>query len=190
MTERIATFSNVYMYTYANVSNVDFYFKISIPPEPVFKTWTANIWPRERKWLEHSAWIRRLGVRVPLRLRHFLSRKLWHFHKNIRSCVETKCCCPRTLNISNINFTLKLSFPDIRLCFIIFIWYKLYMHMVYIYSYPYAENIWKLRYYCTFYHFPILKRSWWLKSISFKNSTCCQRLHLLTCFNLNPIMDK
>ena len=34
---------------------------------------TANIWPCYLNMLEHSAWIRRLGVRVPLRLRHFLS---------------------------------------------------------------------------------------------------------------------
>ena len=41
-----------------------------------------------QRMLEHSAWIRRLWVRVPLRLRHFLSQKLWHFNKNIRSNVE------------------------------------------------------------------------------------------------------
>ena len=52
-----------------------------------------------------SAWMRRLGVRVPLMSRHFLSQKLWHFYKNNRSCVENECCCPRTVNISNINFT-------------------------------------------------------------------------------------
>ena len=37
---------------------------------------TANVWPWYLKWLEHSAWIRRLGVRDPLRSRHFLSEKL------------------------------------------------------------------------------------------------------------------
>ena len=26
---------------------------------------TANVWPWKLKWLEHSAWIRRLGVRFP-----------------------------------------------------------------------------------------------------------------------------
>ena len=56
---------------------------------------------------EHSAWIRRLGVRVRLRSRPFLSQKLWHFHRNTRSFVKNKCCCPRTVNISNVNFTLK-----------------------------------------------------------------------------------
>ena len=49
----------------------------------------------------------KLEVRVPLRLRHFLSQKLWHFHKNIHSCVENECCCPYTVNISNVNFTPK-----------------------------------------------------------------------------------
>ena len=77
-----------------NISNVNFTSKISIPP------WWLNR-------LEHSALIRRWGVRVPLRSRHFLSQKLWHFHKNTRSCVENECCCPRTVNISNVKFTLK-----------------------------------------------------------------------------------
>ena len=58
-------------------------------------------------WLEHSAWIRRLWVRVPLRSRHFQSQKLWHFPKNTRSCIENECFYPRTVNISNVSFTFK-----------------------------------------------------------------------------------
>ena len=50
-----------------------------------------------------------LGVRVPLRSRHFLSLHFRHFHKNIRSWVENECCCPRTLNIPNVNFTSKMA---------------------------------------------------------------------------------
>ena len=69
---------------------------------------TANVWPWLNR-LEHSAWIRRLGVQVPLRSKHFLSQKLWHFPKNNRSCVENECCCTRTVNISNVNFTSKTS---------------------------------------------------------------------------------
>ena len=34
-----------------------------------------------------------------------------YFHKSIRSCVENECCCPRTVNISNVNFTSKISIP-------------------------------------------------------------------------------
>ena len=34
-----------------------------------------------------------------------LSQKLWHFHKNIRPCVENECWCPCTVNILNGNFT-------------------------------------------------------------------------------------
>ena len=33
-----------------------------------------------------------------------------HFHKNTRSCVENECCCPRTVNISNVNFTSNYFF--------------------------------------------------------------------------------
>ena len=51
----------------------------------------------------------KIGVRVPLRSRHFLSQKLWHFHKDIRSCVENECCCPRTVNMSNVDFTSKYT---------------------------------------------------------------------------------
>ena len=54
------------------------------------------------KWLsEHSAWIRRLEARVPLRSRHFLAQKNWHFQKNIRSCVEN------AVARAQFNFTLK-----------------------------------------------------------------------------------
>ena len=49
--------------------------------------------------------------RVPLRSRHFLSQKLWHFHKNIHSFVENECCRLHTVNIPNVNFTLKISIP-------------------------------------------------------------------------------
>ena len=50
-----------------------------------------------------------LGVRLPFRSRHFLS--LWnirHFHKNIRSSADNEYCCPYTVNISNVNFTIKV----------------------------------------------------------------------------------
>ena len=37
------------------------------------------------------------------------SQKLWHLHKNISSCVGNECCNPRTVNISNVNFTSNIS---------------------------------------------------------------------------------
>ena len=52
----------------------------------------------------------KVGVWVPLRSRHFLSRKFWHFHKNTRSCVENECGCPCTANISNLTL-LQISIP-------------------------------------------------------------------------------
>ena len=67
-----------------------------------------------QRMLEHSAWIRRLWVRVPLRSRHFLSQQLWCINKNIRSNVENEWCCPRTVIISNVNFTSKISIPTER----------------------------------------------------------------------------
>ena len=50
-----------------------------------------------------------IAVAIISRSRHCLSQKIWHFHKNTRSCVENECCCPRAVNISNVNFTLKIS---------------------------------------------------------------------------------
>ena len=50
----------------------------------------------------------KVGVRDALRSRHILSQQLWHFHKNIRLCVENKCCCWRTVNISNVNITSNI----------------------------------------------------------------------------------
>ena len=38
--------------------------------------------------------------------RDVFGHKKWHFHINIRPCVEQECCCP--LYISNIIFTLKI----------------------------------------------------------------------------------
>ena len=63
------------------------------------------------KCLEHSQWIRRLGVRVPLKSRHFLSQRLLHFHNNIRWSVENECCCPCKVNISNVNFATEMCMP-------------------------------------------------------------------------------
>ena len=34
----------------------------------------------------------------------FCLKNFWHFHKNTRLCVENECCCPHTVNISNVNF--------------------------------------------------------------------------------------
>ena len=38
------------------------------------------------------------------------------FHKNIRSCVENECCCQRTVNTSNVNFTSKMFNYTTILC--------------------------------------------------------------------------
>ena len=64
---------------------------------------------------DNKSLARKLRVRLPLRSRHFLFLKLWHFHKNIRSWFRNECCCPLTFNISNINFTTKISMPGLNL---------------------------------------------------------------------------
>ena len=40
-----------------------------------------------------------------------LSQKLWHFHKNTRSCVENEWCCRRAVDIYNVNFIKKRCIP-------------------------------------------------------------------------------
>ena len=47
------------------------------------------------------------GWGSPIRSRHFLSQNVWHLHKNIHSLVENEWCCPREVNISNVNFLQK-----------------------------------------------------------------------------------
>ena len=77
-----------------------------MPPEPVFKNMGQQMPGPDSSngySIQHES--EGLGVQVPLKSKHFLSQKLWHFHKNIRLCVENECCCLRTVNISNINFT-------------------------------------------------------------------------------------
>ena len=73
---------------------------------------TANVWPWWLKWSEHLAWIRRLGVRDPLRSVETSSafRNLRHFHKTIRLWVENEFYCPRTVNISNVNVLTNTFF--------------------------------------------------------------------------------
>ena len=51
----------------------------------------------------------KVGGSSPLRSRYFLSQKFWHFHKNIRSCVENECFCPQTVDISNVDLTSKIN---------------------------------------------------------------------------------
>ena len=46
----------------------------------------------------------KIGGSSPSQFEIFSVAKLWHFHK----CVENECCCPRTVNISNVNFTSKI----------------------------------------------------------------------------------
>ena len=59
--------------------------------------------------------VRAFGMNPPQVQTFSVSKKLWHFHKNTRSCVENECCCPRTVNISIVNFTSKISFAIIKL---------------------------------------------------------------------------
>ena len=42
---------------------------------------------------------------------HLTSLKFRHFHKKIHSWIKRECCCLRTVNISNVNFTIKISIP-------------------------------------------------------------------------------
>ena len=47
------------------------------------------------------------GGSNPPQVETFSVSKILTLCKNIRSYVENECCCPRTVNISNVNFILK-----------------------------------------------------------------------------------
>ena len=53
----------------------------------------------------------KVGGSSPPQVETFFSQRHLHSHKSTRSCVNNECCCPRTVNISNINFTSKISIP-------------------------------------------------------------------------------
>ena len=56
----------------------------------------------------------KVGGSSPPQVEAFSVSKLWHFHKNTCLCVENECCYPRTINISNANFTSKIfHFPEV-----------------------------------------------------------------------------
>ena len=52
--------------------------------------------------VEHSAWIKRLGVEIPPGSWNFLSQNFWHFLKNIHWYVENWCCFLHTVELSNL----------------------------------------------------------------------------------------
>ena len=58
---------------------------------------------------ECDSFCRRLRGSSYLGSRYFMFPKRRPFHKNIRSRVENEFCYPRKVNISNINFTTKIS---------------------------------------------------------------------------------
>ena len=89
---------NIYIYIYRQIQ--------------YSKTWDSKYLAMIAQKVRPFGMNPKVGVRVPLRSRHFLFQKLWHFHKNICSCVENEYCCPNTVNISNDNFTSKISIPS------------------------------------------------------------------------------
>ena len=71
--------------------------------------WSLHLW--NTGYLQASAFlvskVEACGVRVPLRSRHFLSQKLRHFHKNIRSCVEMNAVARAQLTFHIITLLQK-----------------------------------------------------------------------------------
>ena len=51
----------------------------------------------------------KVGGSSPLQVETIFVSKLRHFHRNTHSCVENECCCPRAVNISNVDFTSQIS---------------------------------------------------------------------------------
>ena len=59
--------------------------------------------------------VRSFGMKIgglsPPHVEIFLVFKTSTITNNIRSWVENECCCLRTVNLSNVNFTTKISIP-------------------------------------------------------------------------------
>ena len=97
-----------------NISNV--YFKMIIPPEPVFNNMVEQITiPPEPVFTKQclgmiAQMVRafgmspKVGVRSPLTSRYFLSQTLWHFHKNTR--LSKVNAVSSVVNISNVYFKM------------------------------------------------------------------------------------
>ena len=73
---------------------------MSIPPEPVF-----NKGQQKSEMAGAFGMNPKVGGSSPPQVETFSVSKTLTFHKNIRSCIENECCCARTVNISNVNFT-------------------------------------------------------------------------------------
>ena len=55
------------------------------------------------------------GTQWPM-INRILSQKLSHFHKNIRSCVENECCCPRKCFLKAASSQLKIVYCQYHDC--------------------------------------------------------------------------
>ena len=77
-------------------------------PSHAWLWWLTINWVLILETKFSEIWTPLIFIQVPLRSRHFLSQKLWYFHKKICSCVENECRCVHRVNISNVNFTSKL----------------------------------------------------------------------------------
>ena len=91
-------------YILQRISNVNLTTKISIPPKPLY----TNMGQKCLALIAQiDAWIRSLGVRVPLMSRHYLSQKLILSQRHPFLSLN-ECYCQRTVNIPNVNFITKI----------------------------------------------------------------------------------
>ena len=75
----------------------------------MFKTWDRKCLALITQMVRAFDMNPMVGGSSPLQVETFSVSKHCHFHKNIRSCDENECFCPRTVNISNVNFTSQIS---------------------------------------------------------------------------------
>ena len=91
-------------YILQRISNVNLTTKISIPPKPLY----TNMGQKCLALIAQiDAWIRSLGVRVPLMSRHYLSQKLILSQRHPFLSLN-ECYFQRTVNLPNVNFITKI----------------------------------------------------------------------------------
>ena len=95
--------------------------RISILPEPVFKYWDSKCLALIAQMFRPFGMNPKIGGLSPSQVQTFSISKLWHFHKNIRSCVEMSAVARAqwallmlTL-LKKAHYRFKLDFQNIDL---------------------------------------------------------------------------
>ena len=93
-----------------DISSVDFIIKYICRQSHCLKIWDSNFLALITQMVRAFRMSAKVGGSNITQVETFIfSKKLQHFHNNKHSWVLNECRCPRTVNISNVNFTAKIT---------------------------------------------------------------------------------